>query len=303
MGEKSDDLTKLGLTASATASDIKKAYRAKALELHPDKNLNNKEAAQAFQDMKTAYDRLANPETKYEPENTSFSVPTAKETPPVSTSSKNNRPNWIKTPLNNSFMDEAKFFDDLKKSIELEKINGVFKDCQKADIRRLPFSESQVQTESTKQNMRALVLASDSASQLTSFDSNKRFQYEFNYVDAHGNAGKAILDNTKDEAQIIPGEGMASLESGVKLAVVAGWTGVDVYDDTPVEKQKEIAALCKENGLLFGTIPKPTPFSGATKDKDEEKKFGIAQSDGISKDANAMPFAIEAAPQTSALAP
>ncbi|PHH58468.1 hypothetical protein CDD81_5751 [Ophiocordyceps australis] len=50
----------LGVDAQATDDDIKKAYRKKALELHPDRNLGNTETATAnFAEVQAAYDVLS----------------------------------------------------------------------------------------------------------------------------------------------------------------------------------------------------------------------------------------------------
>ena len=48
----------LGLDPSATSKDIKAAYRAKALKLHPDKNLDDPDAAAKFRPVQEAYDEL-----------------------------------------------------------------------------------------------------------------------------------------------------------------------------------------------------------------------------------------------------
>merc|ERR1712176_426706 len=55
----------LGLPRAATAKEIKKAYRALALEWHPDKNADNKEEAERkFQDISEANEVLSDPELK-----------------------------------------------------------------------------------------------------------------------------------------------------------------------------------------------------------------------------------------------
>ncbi len=48
----------LGVSRSASAEDLKKAYRALALKLHPDKNPGDKEAEQKFKEINEAYDIL-----------------------------------------------------------------------------------------------------------------------------------------------------------------------------------------------------------------------------------------------------
>ena len=47
--------TVLGLTHSATAPEIKKAYYKKALKLHPDKNPDDPKAKELFQKASEAY--------------------------------------------------------------------------------------------------------------------------------------------------------------------------------------------------------------------------------------------------------
>lgn len=49
----------LGVEKSATAEEIKKAYRKKAIEYHPDKNPGNKEAEEKFKEAAEAYDVLS----------------------------------------------------------------------------------------------------------------------------------------------------------------------------------------------------------------------------------------------------
>ena len=55
----------LGVNKSSSDSEIKKAYRKLALKHHPDRNLNNKEEAEAkFKEISFAYEILSNPEKK-----------------------------------------------------------------------------------------------------------------------------------------------------------------------------------------------------------------------------------------------
>ena len=54
----------LGIDRSATNDEVKKAYRKKAMEYHPDRNPGNKEAEEMFKEAAEAYDVLSNPEKK-----------------------------------------------------------------------------------------------------------------------------------------------------------------------------------------------------------------------------------------------
>lgn len=54
----------LGVPSTATFDEIKKAYRKKAIILHPDKNLNDPEAGAKFQALGEAYQILSNPQTR-----------------------------------------------------------------------------------------------------------------------------------------------------------------------------------------------------------------------------------------------
>ena len=54
----------LEVSKSATAEEIKKAYRKKAIQFHPDKNPGDKEAEEKFKEAAEAYEVLSNPEKK-----------------------------------------------------------------------------------------------------------------------------------------------------------------------------------------------------------------------------------------------
>jgi DnaJ family protein A protein 5 len=55
----------LGITRQATEDDIKKAYRRKALLLHPDRNHGNEEAAtKTFAEVQSAYEVLSDPQER-----------------------------------------------------------------------------------------------------------------------------------------------------------------------------------------------------------------------------------------------
>ena len=59
MAEKKDYYEVLGVDRNATADQIKKAYRKKAVQYHPDKNPGNKEAEEKFKEAAEAYDVLS----------------------------------------------------------------------------------------------------------------------------------------------------------------------------------------------------------------------------------------------------
>ncbi len=61
---KKDFYEILGITKSADAAEIKKAYRKKAIEFHPDKNPGNAEAEEKFKAAAEAYEVLGDPQKK-----------------------------------------------------------------------------------------------------------------------------------------------------------------------------------------------------------------------------------------------
>ena len=64
MAEKRDCYEILEVTKTATVEEIKKAYRKKAIQYHPDKNPGDKEAEEKFKEAAEAYDVLSNPEKR-----------------------------------------------------------------------------------------------------------------------------------------------------------------------------------------------------------------------------------------------
>lgn len=64
MAAKRDYYEVLGLEKSATAEEIKKAYRKTALKYHPDRNPGDKEAEEKFKEAAEAYSVLSDPEKR-----------------------------------------------------------------------------------------------------------------------------------------------------------------------------------------------------------------------------------------------
>ena len=64
MAEKRDYYEVLGVDKTASEEEIKKAYRKKAIQYHPDKNPGDKEAEEKFKEAAEAYDVLSNPEKR-----------------------------------------------------------------------------------------------------------------------------------------------------------------------------------------------------------------------------------------------
>ncbi len=64
MAEKRDYYEVLGVEKTATAEEIKKAYRKKAIQYHPDKNPGDKEAEEKFKEAAEAYEVLSDPQKR-----------------------------------------------------------------------------------------------------------------------------------------------------------------------------------------------------------------------------------------------
>jgi molecular chaperone DnaJ len=64
MAAKRDFYDILGVDRSASAEEIKKAYRRTAIKYHPDKNPGDKEAEEKFKEAAEAYEVLSNPDKK-----------------------------------------------------------------------------------------------------------------------------------------------------------------------------------------------------------------------------------------------
>ena len=64
MAEKRDYYEVLEVSKNATTDEIKKAYRKKAIQYHPDKNPGDKNAEEKFKEAAEAYEVLSNPDKR-----------------------------------------------------------------------------------------------------------------------------------------------------------------------------------------------------------------------------------------------
>ena len=64
MADKRDYYEVLEVAKTATADEIKKAYRKKAIQYHPDKNPGDKEAEEKFKEAAEAYEVLSDPQKR-----------------------------------------------------------------------------------------------------------------------------------------------------------------------------------------------------------------------------------------------
>jgi len=65
MSTKRDYYEVLGVSKSATADEIKKSYRKLAMQYHPDRNPDNKEAAEKFKEVCEAYEVLSDADKRH----------------------------------------------------------------------------------------------------------------------------------------------------------------------------------------------------------------------------------------------
>ena len=64
MADEKDYYKILGVERTATADEIKRAYKKVAIKYHPDRNPGNKEAEEKFKQAAEAYDVLRDPDKR-----------------------------------------------------------------------------------------------------------------------------------------------------------------------------------------------------------------------------------------------
>ncbi|MEE9410072.1 MAG: DnaJ domain-containing protein, partial [Candidatus Heimdallarchaeota archaeon] len=64
MSDKRDYYEVLGVSKDANETEIKKAFRKKAMENHPDRNPDDPKAAEKFKEATEAYEILSDPEKR-----------------------------------------------------------------------------------------------------------------------------------------------------------------------------------------------------------------------------------------------
>ncbi|NDW18006.1 molecular chaperone DnaJ [Dysgonomonas sp. 216] len=75
MAEKRDYYEVLGVDKSASADEIKKAYRKKAIQFHPDKNPDDKEAEEKFKEAAEAYEVLSDEQKRAQYDRYGHNIP------------------------------------------------------------------------------------------------------------------------------------------------------------------------------------------------------------------------------------